>query len=347
MFENLRPTLIQSRDRLAALAIVTRSTHGIGLAKDAALWRDFRALLQGDDTVIARWPAAELARLARSSQTVFLAAAHAPALASQLAPTIRRARQVDALLGLGAERAAQALRPLEGLKVALLKGSATGVLCWDEPAARQRQDLDLLVRPEDFKAVRAALWNAGWRDSPDPETGGPPFSGRTFGMRLKVGGASVSLDLHRDLVKPAWCGLAGPRFRTAFLDGAISGPAPLPVTNHLHTFLHTVAHIVHAGFRLPLKAFVDLVRLLPHLDDETLAAGAAVWGLRTATWACLTVVERWFQVQRPGLLAQLAPGMAKRWVLQRILAGEGASAERVPSPRWTAIHGFPVLLADG
>ena len=347
MLELLRPTLIQTRDRLAAAAIVARAAGPRRVQADEALWRDFRRLLQGDRGVVGRWPATGLARLARGSETVLLATARAPELAAALAPAVRRARQVDALLSLGAERAAEALRPLAGVKVALLKGSATSVLCWDEPAARQRQDLDLLVRPEDFNAVRAALWNAGWRDSPNPETGGPPFSGRTFGMRMKIGPAHVSLDLHRDLVKPAWCGLTGSTFRDAFLDGAVTGLAPLPVTNALHTFLHTVAHIVHAGFRIPIKVFIDLVRLLPLLDDRAIVAAARTWGLCTATWACLTVVERWFQVQRPSLRRALAVPSARQWVLQRILAGRGAFAEAAPSPRWTAIHGFPVLLADG
>jgi len=345
--------LIRTRDRAAALSLLAHGLLPRRLDPDADTW----ALLCHHLASPAPSPAPSLAlpalaRLASRAELAVFAGHQIPNLAPLLAAPIQTQRRIDALLDLTTEGLAATLQAAGGPKlrasVCLLKGSASALHVYPEPACRQRRDLDLLVCPADFPAVRAALWNAGWRDSPVREARVKPFDGRTFGMRRTLSGLTLSVDLHRDLVTTDWCGLRGRGFRRAFLADSRRDLAPLPVTSATDTLLHTVAHIVHAGAQLPLKAWCDLLLLARQLLPEAPAVidRVALFGLRTATWACLSVAARFFGADLSDLIAPLEPTPASARLLSALLRGDSPTPLGPGAPAQRVVHGLPELLRD-
>lgn len=340
-----RSRWVELRDGLAAARVARLA--GARVASPAPVWAALRRILSGEATAPADALDA-IAREATRQELAGLVQELAPALGPALAPAVARQKRHHALLELATEQIGAALASTGlGERVALLKGSASSVRVYAEPWQRARRDIDLLVQPGDFAGVRTTLWNAGWRDAIVRETGGPPGSGRTFGMRLALGPAVIHLDLHRNLVTRPWCGLVGPAFRGRFLEAAERGRAALPVTSAEHTLLHTVAHLVHSGFSAAPKGLIDLWRLAETANPEAVIREAAAFGLGTATWALLGVVARWFEARLPWDLDALAPhGGARRLFLRRLLRGEGPSPMPGPIARRALVQGLPRLLMD-
>jgi hypothetical protein len=321
---------------------------------------------------------AALARLARSARVSVLAAERRPSLAPHLGRSLAAAERHAALLALVTDQLAATVGPLAEA-TCLLKGSAAIALVYARPAERERRDLDLLVDPAAFPALRAALWNTGWRDDPNRDAPGPPFSGRTLAMRRRFGAVTVSLDLHRDLVDRPWCGLLGDAFRRRFLTGAVrerapsglaapapaapsglaapapaapsglAAPAPaatLPVSSPVDTFLHTIAHLAAAGFPPTLAPWVDLTRLAPLCPAEALAEAAAAYRLRSAAWLALTTLSRWFGCETGEARAALALTRTRAAVLTRAFRGDGGTPASHAMAEARAVHVARALLAD-
>jgi hypothetical protein len=286
-----------------------------------------------------------LANLARLARVGVLAAGRHPALARPLGGTLAAAERHAALLALVTEQLGATLGPL-ATATCLLKGSAAIALAYGHPAERERRDLDLLVDAAAFVPLRAALWNAGWRDDPNRDAPGPPFSGRTLAMRRRFGAVTVSLDLHRDLVDRDWCGLHGEAFRRSFLSQAEANRAALPVSSATHTFLHTVAHLVAGGFPATLAPWVDLSRLLPLCGPDDLAKAAAAHRLRAATWLGLTTLSRWFDLDTGHHRAALRLPRTRERLLGLVYGGHRGTPATAATSEPRAVHAARALLRD-
>lgn|GEM_PF-1732128 len=342
----LRNKIIAVRDVVAATTIATTYLRPKARPVSLPAWATLGAIISQTATPSVS-DLDSLASVAVQAELTAFVAARYPPVVSRLTGALARAKRSHALLELAAAHLTQSLHSSDlHTRVALLKGSASGPLAYPDASWRQRRDLDLLVSPDDFQRVRAALWNSGWRDSPGRESGGQPFAGRTFDMRLRLGAVTVGLDLHRNLIAPAWCGLSGDGFRRDFLSRKVRQPVGLAITDPIDTFIHTVAHIVHAGFHLSMKAFVDLKLLFAIIDHEECARRLAQYRLRTATWACLGVVHRWFGQDVDALRERIRPPIGRARLIDSLLSGQGALAISPAIPRWRAVHGFPVLLKD-
>ncbi len=343
--ERRREGLIAIRDALAGARLLLLAAKRPG--QPSAEWLGLRRVLRGDG-LLPGWDVEGVAQAAARAEVAGVAASLEPRLESALAAALARQRRHHALQDLATEQIAMALASIgHGRRVVLLKGSASSVWVYEDAWHRARRDIDLLVAPGDFSAVRMALWNAGWRDVAVRELTGPPGSGRTFGMSLALGPATIHLDLHRNLVTRPWCGLVGEEFQRRFIAEAVAGRASLPVTSPRHTFLHTVAHLIHSGFSSPAKGFVDLARLSKLVDGDALVQEAAALRLRTATWALSRVVARWFGARPAWDLGALAPSsVARRALIEGLLDGEGPSPLRASVERRLLVHGLPRLMMD-
>ncbi len=332
----------------AAMVLGASVVRRAGPAAEVEAWQALRRLVgpAGETRTGEAVPAVTLARLAHGARVTILAATRAPDLAPLLRARCAAIERHAAILELVTARVGEVLGPLGAETTCLLKGSAAIGLAYDRPAERERRDLDLLVLPSAFQGVRTALWNDGWRDDPTRDAPGPPFSGRSFGMVRRFGAVTVSLDLHRDLVDRAWCGLRGPAFREAFLAGAIRGRAPLPVSSPVDTGLHTLAHLAAGGFRPTLGAWIDLTRLVPGVGPEALAEAAARWRLRGAAWVGVATLGRWFGQALPEHARALDLPRARQALLSRIYGGDGGDLLTAPTTALRAVHAARALLGD-
>lgn len=283
-------------------------------------------------------PASALAELARAEQVAVLTSALVPAVRPLLADAEARLRRHDALLELGLAHAARALGDVA--PVALMKGSAAIGWAYEQSAWRQRNDLDLLVG-DALPEVRRALLARGWRDANDPRHGPDPARVRAWNMDAELGGGVVSLDLHRRLVHRPWC---RPDV-SSMLARRVTGRAPLPLTDPADTWINTAIHLLGTGFHEPLKGWIDLLRLLPLVTPEALAARAHTHALVAGTWTCLGVLSRWFDVPvEPHRAALGRPSQAA--LLERLTAGEHHTPERRPLPRGLSYRLWPWLVHD-
>ena len=287
---------------------------------------------------------ADLARAAHRAEVAVLAASLLPALAPHLGDILDRQRRFDALLELALAEVAPVL--VAGPPVALAKGTATAAWCYAVSAERQRKDLDLLVG-DALPEVRSRLLARGWRDHLDPRASRDVTTARAWPMAKELGRATIGLDLHRGLVHGTWC---RPDV-AAMIAAAVPGRTVLPVTSAVDTLVHTAVHLTGSGYHEPLKGWVDLLRLAPLVSPDMLAARAAHHHARTATWACLGVVGRWFGDQ-PGLAAIIAAHRAELGtprhgrLIDALLAGEHATPERRPMPRGLAYRFWRLAARD-
>lgn len=128
-----------------------------------------------------------------------------------------------------------------GIRFAVLKGTATAHLDYDDPVRRQFGDLDVLVHPADFARALDVLGAADWRIAYPL----PRYHDRfTHAVTLRRAGEVAEIDLHQRighralgllvpvdelLVNRAWFGIAG---RT------------IPALGELDRMIHACIHLV-------------------------------------------------------------------------------------------------------
>jgi hypothetical protein len=347
----LETALKAARDAFEAARVIARAARWptTPAAPELPAWRALRQLVGPETRETPATPAvadATLAQLAFKARVTTLAATRRPPLAPLLARQLAMVERHAGLLELVAAEVGEALGAVGAEATCLLKGSAAIAHVYARPAERERRDLDLLVDPAAFRDVRARLWNTGWRDDPTRDAPGPPFSGRTIAMLRRFGPATVSLDLHRDLVDRGWCGLRGPAFRRAFLGGAARGLAPLPVSSTVDTALHTLAHLAAGGFRPTLGAWIDLTRLMPPLEPDRLAEAATRYRLRAVAWLGVRTLARWFGLALPAHEEALTLPRAHAALLGRVFRGEGAELMAGAPTELRAVRAARALLRD-
>jgi hypothetical protein len=319
---------------------------GVGPADVAGSeWEVLRRLLLGDrPTSLGDLDA--LVAAVKNGEVVTLAAAADSDLAANLSRDVRRQALVDGCLELALSRAAAAFERKGIDECCLLKGSATSLMLYEASVLRVRRDVDVLVSETQFRRAIQALADDGWEPdvSAMAQMQGPAHS-RDWSMTLELPIGRISCDLHQRL-------FPGDRFRVdhaGILSRATCGAFPLAVPALEDLFLHTALHIARNAFLEPYKAWWDLVLLTraPGFSWEALAKRAEAWRGKTALWATLTVLERWFRIAVPAKTQRaLQPGRARRRVIQHLLSGDGGFPLRHHVRRLAATAVFAPLLAD-
>lgn len=221
-------------------------------------------------------------------------------------------------------RALTALEPT-GIPVLILKGAALLHL-YDAPGLRTMSDVDFWIQPDQSEAAIAALLTAGF---------GPQFPDRPIQLsqsgKLKLIHpqlAAAGLELHSYPYTGQWLRNAARidqqsvwerRHYLAVGDGVAWQPDATDL------FLHVAVHLAvnHQFDRSTFRNLLDLATLCHKQppDWPALLARANAWGLRTALWLPLWLLEQLFAP--PGVAAclpQLAPAFPRRQLLTRWLA---------------------------
>ncbi len=303
-----------------------------------------RRLLRGDTPDDGcDWDA--IATAARHCEVPTLAAAGHPELNRRLSRAARRQALVDMNLELALDRVARALNGAGIERVALLKGSATAYTLYDAPQQRVRRDVDILVSDADMAEVVRALRMDGWRNDAGPsEARRGPLKVRAWPLVLDLPIGEITCDVHRRLA--AW-----ESFNIdveGILDRRVPTTAPLASASLEDLFLHTAIHLAVNGFHEPLKAWVDLVRLLrrSELDRGVIAQRARAWNASTAVWCALRVLYRWFGVEEPDLANATRPEPARASALRWLLSGDGLYPLRSDVDKAVATAATALLVMD-
>jgi len=125
---------------------------------------------------------------------------------------------------------------------------------------------------------------------------------------------------------------------------------PWPVSHPEDTLLHTALHMAANRFSVPLKSWVDVVRLLDdeRVDLERVATRARTWRMATALWATLRVKARWFGEPAPvSVMRTLEPPWGVRRALELGLSGDGRWPVRGDARgSWSRLLYGPLLADD-
>jgi Uncharacterised nucleotidyltransferase len=199
-----------------------------------------------------------------------------------------------------------------GIEVRLLKGSALAHLDYPDPQLRPTSDIDLLVRSGQLDEAIVRLEERGARRSdPDPVPGYAAVAGK--GATMVMEGA-LEIDLHRLLV---W-GPLGVRLRaedlwstsrTFVLDGR--SVTGLGVEEAL---LHAAYHLVVSGWRRALS-LRDVGQLLaaPGLDAERAIGLARRWGAEAVLASAIAAAVGQLALIEQGALTDWAGGYRPTW----------------------------------
>jgi hypothetical protein len=228
-----------------------------------------------------------------------------------------------------------------GLDYAVMKGSATRLLSYDNPAVRACHDLDLLVRPGDKLRAASALVGIGFAPSPEA---------RSISREIVLSRGPVEVDLHwgilregRLRVEPTHDMLARRRrCRDSWTLGDDDSLFVMLVhpafAKHLDAWelgLHRVADIVEWLRRRPID--------WPVVRERVAASGVRTASWATLRWVCLTAGDQVRQAMAD-MLVDLEPGMPRRLWLNNWL-GAGLSS-RTAGARWFRLLAFSSLLHD-
>ena len=199
-----------------------------------------------------------------------------------------------------------------GLAVVVLRGLALGMTVYDKPYLRPFSDLDLLVRPGDFDAVRSVMLEMGYerRQGTLPEG---YFRRHHLHVAMDNAATGVKAELHWALDHPYTLytvdvgELIDSRQHASFMDEwiAVLTPEDCLLTLCLHLLKHApfLADLMREDDFLPLLLrgrqmiwLLDIHQLLnrygPTLNWDQVARKAGAWGLRDALAVCLEAVRR-------------------------------------------------------
>ena len=227
------------------------------------------------------------------------------------------------------------------IEYAVIKGGASRLLLYDNPAIRTCYDLDLLVRAEDRWRSAAALVAAGYEAKPD-ET--------TIAHELVLSKGAVDVDLHWGLLREG-------RLRDDCASGMLehrhrsNNVWMLSAEDALFVLLVHPAFAKHlAGWAMGLHRVADIVAWLrtQSFDWQEVCIRLRQNGVKTAAWATL----RWIEVLAhpnvlPGIdamMSEIRPGRLRRAWLDCWLRSN--LSERMSNAHWARLLGFSLFLHD-
>jgi len=229
----------------------------------------------------------------------------------------------------------------EGIEYALIKGGASRLLLYENPAIRACFDLDVLVCPADRVRAASVLVAAGFSASP---------TAKSISRELVLSRGAVDVDLHWGLLREG-------RLRhdpTDEMLGRRRREHNIWILNPEDSLLVLLVHPAFAkhlsGWGMGLHRVVDILEWLrtQSFDLETVRAELRQNGVCTAAWATL----RWVELlthphalpELQQLLGDLGPGRLRRAWLEHWLCND--LPERTSDTRWVRLLGFTSFLHD-
>jgi hypothetical protein len=224
---------------------------------------------------------------------------------------------------------------------AVIKGGASRLQLYDNPAVRACYDLDLLIRPEDRSRAASAL--AGAEFSPHPIS-------RSISRTLVLSRSLVDVDLHWGLLRE---GRLRRDLTSEMLDRR-RRQAGVWMLNAEDTLFVLLVHPVFAkhlgGWDMGLHRVVDVILWLrtQTFDWPAVIERLDQAGVRTAAWATLRWVQLLTQPDSPGeldaMLAAVRPGPLRcawldRWLRRNL-------SERMSQRHWVRLLAFSLFLHD-
>jgi len=193
-----------------------------------------------------------------------------------------------------------------GVRVALLKGAATGRTVYDSPAERPVSDFDLLVLRDQVEVARMVLVDLGFRELNLPQRGLLGERLRRFRAELPFAGTGPQYG--GLLVELHWALLEMPYYIDRIPMAEVWDSAE-PVDgagawrpDHATLLVHAAAHLaLHHSRDLRLIWLLDVDRLAasPVLDWQRVVRLADAWNLALAVQTTLAVTARWLGTPVP------------------------------------------------
>jgi len=233
-----------------------------------------------------------------------------------------------------------------GIEYAVIKGGASRLLLYDNPAIRTCYDLDLLVRAEDRLRSAAALVAAGYIAEPDATI---------IGHELVLSKGAVDVDLHWGLLREG-------RLRNDCASGMLerryrsNNVWMLSAQDALFVLLVHPAFAKHlAGWEMGLHRIADIVAWLDtqSFDWEAVRALLDQNGVKTAAWSTL----HWLNlltcrsgprprppVRLDKITPKLQPGPLRRSWLNFWLQNDLST--RMSGAHWARLFAFSLFLHD-
>lgn len=248
---------------------------------------------------LARHAPAPDAWLARAQRRYYATMMRNTALADQLVQVVAAFK-----------RAGVAALPVKGVTLAeTLYGSL---------ALRPLGDLDVLVRPSDLPAARAALSALGFFQAAEPgyENAHHPYHDPPYYVKAQSG--MICLELHWGLWANHFFQLETDDLWRRAVVARIHG-ADLSILSPEDTLLHLAIHRSRSALRL--RFVCDVAELLrchaATLDWEYLLAQTQAAGARTTMWYTLALAHELLDAPLPeGVLARLHVSRLKRRALE-------------------------------
>ncbi len=208
-----------------------------------------------------------------------------------------------------------------GVSAIVLKGAALARTFYPHPALRPYRDLDVLVREEDWVAVREALVSLGYQAIqafPTP----PPKVWRSkayYHTQYQRDDEQIRVEVHYD---PWWYGLRprlGDLYWRRAVPVAIAG-APAKMLSAEDQIVQLSVHLHHHGYDR-LIWFTDLALVLHdrRIDWDYVVRASREEGLGAFVYYSLYYVERLLGVAPPkGVVDALRPGPFPAWLHDRL-----------------------------
>ncbi len=227
------------------------------------------------------------------------------------------------------------------IKYAVIKGTATRLLLYENPAVRACHDIDIIVNNADRVRTAAVLHEIGFSANLDT---------LNISHQLLLSNHPVVIDLHWGLLREG-------RLRKDVIPGMLArciragDICMLSAEDALFVLLVHPAFAKHLeAWRMGLHRVVDIMRFLETQDFdwpvvlERLGEG----GVRTAAWATLTWVQLLaapiLSMNLSSMLRDTQPGRARQAWLRRWLRNDLSS--RTSEARWVRLLGFSAFLHD-
>jgi hypothetical protein len=229
----------------------------------------------------------------------------------------------------------------EGIKYAVIKGAASRLLLYENPAVRTCYDIDLLVCPEDRIRASAALVDAGFTATAES---------RSISRELVLSRGSVDIDLHWGLLRE---GRLRNDCTADMLDRRrrIDDVWMLNAEDSVFLLLVHPAFAKHlAGWGMGMHRIVDIIIWLrtQSFDWHVVRSLLEQNGVRTAAWATLRWVELLILQQPLSRLGEIAadvcPSRLRSSWLDFWLRND--LSERTSGKHWTRLLGFSSFLHD-
>lgn len=229
----------------------------------------------------------------------------------------------------------------EGIEYAVIKGAATRLLLYKNPAIRACHDIDLIVSRADRVLAATVLDKIGYSID---------LKSLNISHEVLLSNDPIDIDLHWGLLRDG-------RLRTDITIRMLarreraSDIYQLSAEDALFVLLVHPAFAKHLeGWQMGLHRIVDIVRFLDtqQFDWQIVLSRLEENGVRTAAWATLTWVHLLTQSHGPpklrDMLSDTQPGRLRRAWLRRWLYKDLSS--QMSEVRWARLMGFSAFLHD-